>query len=554
MFTKHKIAAAVLAATAATSAHAVHLSDDGTGQVLIFPYYNVNNGFASQFSITNTTSDYKVVKVRFRESRNSNDVLDFNVYMSPYDQWTSVVTKNAGTGVARLTTSDNTCVYPSVAQVQSGVDFMDLYDDVSTDDTLEGYVEVIEMGNVDPAAYVDPTDMTSDGPGKIVTGLKHGSDGKPKDCSVVTSAWDKDGSDDTKKGFLPADHGSDPNRGMLAPTGGLTGYSILLNANNGAAYVADPAIIADYSDTAQHYRSDDEANYLLPSLASGDVSYSRVPAADGTVTPVTWHAFGNDPGEEDPVSIDGKTYKISSGKNPMPMAHVLAATGISNDFFVQTEVDGATDWVVTFPMKKHAIWNSKAYTENNCKVGENTVTAMCPYTSVVGGATTDNTVVSLDDLKSAGFTGSDVEFTFVYYDREEQVYTAAAGNPGFSPVLQTEPTAHRMTREVNVLSFREAGGSTTSVLGTPSENVFSVNLESGWDQGWMKATFDSMYKLANAGVAPEPLQEITSDATGLITTGGETISGVPAIGFAAIRASIGPAAMGESIPHTRYKD
>ena len=82
---------------AAGVAQAVNVSADGLGNVLIYPYYTVNkdvngNSFNTLMSVVNTTASTKAVKVRFREGRNSVEVLDFNVFLSPFDVWTAAIT------------------------------------------------------------------------------------------------------------------------------------------------------------------------------------------------------------------------------------------------------------------------------------------------------------------------------------------------------------------------------------------------------------------------------------------------------------------------------
>ena len=52
------------------------------------------------------------MKVRFVESMNSQEVLDFNLYLSPYDVWVGTVTAD-GTG-AKLTTDDKSCTVPAI--------------------------------------------------------------------------------------------------------------------------------------------------------------------------------------------------------------------------------------------------------------------------------------------------------------------------------------------------------------------------------------------------------------------------------------------------------
>ena len=73
-----------MAASAAVHA-GQHVNPSNTGQVLLFPFYNADNGNSTGIHITNTTDSVKAVKVRFLEYKNSDAVLDFNLYMSPKD-------------------------------------------------------------------------------------------------------------------------------------------------------------------------------------------------------------------------------------------------------------------------------------------------------------------------------------------------------------------------------------------------------------------------------------------------------------------------------------
>ena len=54
------------------------VSEDGKGQVLLFPYYSVRNGLDTLISVVNTTNEVKALKVRFREGRNNRSVFSFN--------------------------------------------------------------------------------------------------------------------------------------------------------------------------------------------------------------------------------------------------------------------------------------------------------------------------------------------------------------------------------------------------------------------------------------------------------------------------------------------
>ncbi|MGB5098482.1 MAG: hypothetical protein WBN82_11300, partial [Porticoccaceae bacterium] len=64
-------AAIAVAVTGASAAHAVHVNPDGLGQVLLYPYYTVQNNFVTAIHVVNTTDQAKAVKVRFLEGKNS---------------------------------------------------------------------------------------------------------------------------------------------------------------------------------------------------------------------------------------------------------------------------------------------------------------------------------------------------------------------------------------------------------------------------------------------------------------------------------------------------
>ena len=155
----------------AGAAEAVMVNPNGLGQVLIYPYYTVRNGynvgpvsaapFNTLLSIVNTTNSTKAVKVRFREGKASKEVLDFNVFLSPFDMWTAAVEPGVGiTGSdiagAMIETQDNSCTIPNFVK-GVGVPFRTtLLNDVigSSDDRLtEGYFEVFEMATYDSSHH-----------------------------------------------------------------------------------------------------------------------------------------------------------------------------------------------------------------------------------------------------------------------------------------------------------------------------------------------------------------------------------------------------------------
>ncbi len=140
------------------SAHAVNISSDGTGEALIYPYYNVRNGNTTLISVVNNDPRAKAVKVRFREGRNGVEVLDFNLFLSRSDVWTAALVADAS-GAAKLITADLSCTNPRIPQ--AGVPFRNLayVGDASAvnglDRTAEGYLEIIEMASIVPNSAID---------------------------------------------------------------------------------------------------------------------------------------------------------------------------------------------------------------------------------------------------------------------------------------------------------------------------------------------------------------------------------------------------------------
>lgn len=96
--------------------HAVVVSPTQVGQVLLYPYYTVRPSALSGslqntlISITNTSSEGKVVKLRFREGKAGAMVFEANVFLSAWDVWTAaLVATEAG---ATLHSNDASCTQP----------------------------------------------------------------------------------------------------------------------------------------------------------------------------------------------------------------------------------------------------------------------------------------------------------------------------------------------------------------------------------------------------------------------------------------------------------
>ena len=292
-------AAIAVAVTGASAAHAVHVNPDGLGQVLLYPYYTVQNDFVTAVHIVNTTAQAKAVKVRFLEGKNSREVLDFNLYLSPYDVWTGSVVPDAANG-AKLVSSDTSCTRGTITS--AGVPFRNF--DYSAEDTpvdlnrrREGYIELIEMGVLTDSAQI-----------KAVTHVN----GVPADCAAIRTA--------------------DQNNAIQvsAPTGGLFGSGNLVSVEGGVRTSYDPTALDDFSDVPIWF-------------TAGSVS----PSLENVLPEAT--------------ILDGNqviSYEPAGARDVDAVSAVLTHDTISNEYTVDAGRLSQTDWVITFPTKRFYVNSS----------------------------------------------------------------------------------------------------------------------------------------------------------------------------------------------------
>lgn len=296
---KKKLLAAAVAATLGQGvAQAANLNPDGLGEVLLYPFYTVEGGHQTLISITNTTNKTKAVKVRFLEAKNSWEVLDFNLYLSPWDMWVGQIVEDGADG-AKLITPDNSCTVPNVVATDpNGTAFRTFAINDAVGATAsrvrEGHIEIIEMGELNDGA--------------LENAAKHGTDGVPADCAALEAAWV---------------NGSFANNArIMAPNGGLYGVAHLVNVSEGKDYSYDATAIDGFSNTPDHT----DPGSIFPSLASASPAISRVFNGDSVVTS-NWVR-----------GIDA-------------ISALFMHKTVMNDYVRDTDLAARTDWVITFPTK-----------------------------------------------------------------------------------------------------------------------------------------------------------------------------------------------------------
>jgi hypothetical protein len=495
------INAAVAAAlgTVAGAAQAVNLGADGQGQVLIYPFYTVqqkgSTAFDTYISIVNSDSvNGKAVKVRFVEAKNSVEVLDFNLYLSPNDMWTAGVTRDAA-GNAVMQTNDNSCTVPEIPTFPGGgsstapgvlrqVSFTnvgysaDAVKDGSLARAREGYLEIIQM------ADIVPTGVTTDGLNTFNASL-HGASGVPSNCAAIRNAWSPPGP--------TSDYNTPFNDGVYPPTGGLMGAGTIINTNEGTASSYDAVALDRFSANGLHF----EPGSIQPQLTDVNPKSSSV-------------FWGN--------NLWITNWGLVPAPQNMPVSAVLMRNQIVNVYAVEAGgTSFRTDWVVTMPTKRQ----------------HTNPIAIAPFTSAIGTAGACETV------------------TTIPYDREEQTTTTPLG---FSP--PTPGGVFQLCWEANVISMNTSsiisnvlGGQNTHInLTLPVLTTFPAIPAA---DGWLRMGFGQT-RVAPLGATTRVDIETAAVTPGLTTT----YTGLPVVGFAAISASQGSIAAnyGSFYGHAYYRN
>jgi hypothetical protein len=294
-----------LSVAQAQDAHvfAPYVAANNLGQALIYPYFTVRGGWRTFIHVTNTSDQTVANRVRFRAAKDSEDVLDFVLVLSPHDMWTAVVEERDGKPGVRAT--DNSCTAPNIGK-GNFVPFRDLRVD-SLDELREGYAYIIQMG------------VALDENQQVAKDAKHGSSGVPANCAGVTAAFSRTNIDATRTQF--ADNDSETvNVNVLA------GKFDLVNPVEGQSGAARAVAIADFNL---------EAGNLIYGQFEGDWDYPNLASAYDTAP--------------------------NKNEDTGPVNAALAADAISNEWVLNPGIDERSSWIVTFPTKLVA-----GYDENYC--------------------------------------------------------------------------------------------------------------------------------------------------------------------------------------------
>ena len=346
--------------TGAASAE-LNVNANGDGHILMVPYYTVQDGNVTAFNIVNTDAkNGKAVKVRFRGASNSDDVLDFQVFLSPGDVWTAAVTADAN-GLAQLVTADNSCTVPKI-ELNTPVPFIKdrltktgWTDADKNAQTREGYIEILNMADIDPTKQYNATtgqvksngtNIVADGSAAsaLYTATKHVNGVAP--CSAATLAL-LDNIDPAKNNLVvgsaasvAAAENAAVLQGLLPPTGGLTGNWFIMNAEKSTTFSAAATAIKETAASGQ-------LNVYSPQRA--------IPAALLTADPLMRTKL-----------IEAQAYDVPDLSTPFyatqtpedratKVSAAISKTVIANQFLADSKINAATDWVISMPTRRYTV-------------------------------------------------------------------------------------------------------------------------------------------------------------------------------------------------------
>ncbi len=209
---------------------AVHLSETGTGQAIIIPYYTVADSMNTYLSINNTTDQAKAIKVHIKESKTGAALYSFNLYLDGNDIWTMAM--GQANDYIKLVTNDQSCAF-------------NLGEAAQDPDTPEGnawewqtgLIEIIEMAVVQ-------TDSNS-----FVADIS--------DCITLKAAW------------MPTDVNNhwfaDATTNMSPVSGGLRADATIIDVNQGHAFSVPGSLFASF-------HPDNTINHTRPGSSTPDLS------------------------------------------------------------------------------------------------------------------------------------------------------------------------------------------------------------------------------------------------------------------------------------------
>ena len=473
-----------------TNATAETVTNGGIGHQLIVPYYNVQGGNATLFNIVNTDLvNGKAVKVRFRGASNSDDVFDFQLFLSPGDVWATTLTK-AADGTATLSTIDKSCTLPNVI---NGTPFVTarlpafLTAAQKSQQTREGYIEIFNMADIPPFTPTAVTGAPSATVNPLFTAIKHVNGTPPGCASAATNALAAD----------PANRDAAYALGFRAPSTGLFANFTIINVPKSGAATGEAVSIAA---TIGVNGANGFGNIVFFPQVAGSNPTPDIFTADPALKIVNGGATGVNTGTAALLAYPGGTPLVAISQFDLPdlstpylvlpaypptaqdplnqaenLTRSLAVVNVINEFITDPVIAANTDWVFSLPTRRYSV--ALDYRPATAAAVTNAQRAFTKFPN------RDYFDASNSPVQLSAATGMPqicvTTASTVFFDREEGTFI------GSNFVISPNPPAPQfaLCGEANVLTFNSPFGA--SVLGaeiSAANTTVPNNVSVGWAQ------------------------------------------------------------------------
>lgn len=525
------LAVAVATATAgsslAISQPTILAGNSQLGDLAIVPYYTVRAGWSTGVSIINSSESTQVVKVRFRRGTDSMDAMDFNLVLSPKDQFGGYIALEGDDpeGKIRFYSGDNSCTVPAVSALQMP--------DIYREGADEGYIEIISMAQ--PYDEEEP----------IAVAAKHTDAGVPLDCARVQ--------DNFLKGNSSSDYGDSS---TILASSTKTGVIDSTRTKQWTSAAGTKSVLNTYVDSENalkvswFIKSDDSGSEIggsavhIENFLSGASMTNQ--AAGGGINAGDLQGFdypdlnGGAP-TSDILGISG-----AAGRGAYEdLRYALGASSLINDWSsAETDLFSVnTDWVVTVP-GQYIMTNLAAWIDSLEASGDPCLTGVY-YEDHDTDEDSDNYGANCD------FRDIPLTVSAVIYDREEDEIVADPGDIVVSPQEPETVDPVSFEREVNIVQWGEVpvlGSSRNIILETPED----------WAAGWANLSVEPN-DTPSDGIDEDTVDQAICDFTDfgslpLPVSCESASSPVPIVGFAAWERNFGAnpdANYGRAIDHSR---
>ena len=423
-------------AAPAVAATTLETTTQGTGHILVVPYFSTQANNATLLNLVNTdTVNGKAVKLRFRGAANSDDVFDISIFLSPGDVWTANVSANGD--LSALTTSDTSCTLPSAADIKDlGGKFKT--NRVKAGDaaqTREGYVEILNMADIPPGTFAGGANSP------LYTAVKHVA-GKAPCTQAVMDLQENDLVN------VAGDVNSPEKRGYSWPTGGLMANWTIVNVGDKASFSGEAVAVRAVNGAAN-------AAGNLVWFPQTTAQVSQAAAALMTADPLLSQGRVQAASYDFPDLSTPYTNGVTAAAQANALATALATTSVTNEYLTDTSIAFATDWVFSMPTRRYAAAMDYAAAGAAQRVLNAAVNTHFTAGNVVLDAAKGQLCVNAGNMRA--------------YDREENTRTTFVISPD---------TAVNFCGETSVLTFNNAS---YSVLGA---SIAKQNIETKFADGW----------------------------------------------------------------------